>query len=126
MTILEHIFPKARRRLLSILLLHSDRRWHVRQLVRQSGLLPRAVSVELAVLEAADLVRRTKEGNRVIYQANTNSPVFHQLRDIFALAGEGDLYQPDEEETPVKSEIWAETTHQASSNHLQQFAMEID
>jgi hypothetical protein len=48
---------------------------------------PGNVPRELARLEAAGILRRTKKGREVFYQADPGSPVFAGLRAIFRGAG---------------------------------------
>lgn len=46
------------------------------------GYRPGPLQHELSRLVAADLVTRSKDGNRVVYQANVNHPVFRELRGL--------------------------------------------
>jgi uncharacterized protein len=55
---------------------------HLRDLARQAGLALRTVQQELAKLGSAGLVISRRDGNRVYYQANRNSPVYSDLRNI--------------------------------------------
>jgi len=55
---------------------------HLRDLARQSGLALRTVQQELARMGTAGLVTSRRDGNRVYYQANRNSPVYADLRNI--------------------------------------------
>ncbi len=81
------LFPGARRVLLAVLLRDPSRPWYVRELVRESGLMPRAVSVELARLSGAGLLQRRTVGRRVYFQADASSPLLAPLRELFVAAG---------------------------------------
>jgi predicted nucleotidyltransferase len=77
------LFGRARRLILGWLLGHPDETYFLRQLVRQTGLSPGSVQRELAALVSAGLVTRTTQGRQVYFQADTESPVFTDLRSLF-------------------------------------------
>ncbi len=65
------------------LLFGLDRRnYHLRELARQSGLAVRTVQQELTKLVKAGLVTSRRDGNRIYYQANQDSPIYGDLRSI--------------------------------------------
>jgi predicted nucleotidyltransferase len=76
------LFPKARRKVLALLLMDRGRRWHLRQIVRRTGCGIGSVRRELAGLTAAGILTRTRDGNRTCYQADTNCPVHMELAGI--------------------------------------------
>ena len=76
---------EARARLLAHFVVHPESREHVRALERHTGLGKRSLQVELARLEAMGLVRREREGRRVLYVRSGYTP---QWRAIEALVGE--------------------------------------
>jgi predicted nucleotidyltransferase len=76
---------EARARLLAHFVVHPESREHVRSLERHTGLGKRSLQVELARLEAMGLVRREREGRRVLYLRSGYTP---QWRAIEALVGE--------------------------------------
>jgi DNA-binding transcriptional ArsR family regulator len=78
------LFGGTRRRVLGWLLGHPDQAYYLRQLVRQTGTAVGAVQRELELLTAAGLVRRTAQGRQVYFQANRESPIFPELRGLFA------------------------------------------
>ena len=77
------LFGRARRLILGWLLGHPDEAYFLRQLVRQTGLSPGSVQRELAALVSAGLVKRTTQGRQVYFQADSESPVFADLRSLF-------------------------------------------
>ena len=77
------LFGRARRLILGWLLGHPDETFFLRQLVRQTGLSPGSVQRELAALVSAGLVKRTTQGRQVYFQADSESPVFPELRSLF-------------------------------------------
>jgi len=76
---------EARARLLAHFVVHPESREHVRSLERHTGIGKRSLQVELARLEAMGLVRREREGRRVLYVRSAYTP---QWRAIEALVGE--------------------------------------
>lgn len=77
------LFGRARRLILGWLLGHQDETYFLRQLVRQTGLSPGSVQRELAALVSAGLIKRTTQGRQVYFQADSESPVFTELRSLF-------------------------------------------
>ena len=78
------LFGRARRLLLGWLRGHPDEEFFLRQLVRQTGLSPGSVQRELSALVGAGLVSRRVAGRQVYFRADTSSPVFPELRSLFA------------------------------------------
>ena len=76
------LFGKTRQAVLAWLMQSPVRGYYVRELARLTGIGPGTIKYELDNLVEADLVTRIKDGNRVVYQANTHSPVYEDLRAI--------------------------------------------
>lgn len=86
------LFGKARREILAILFCHSDQEFYLRQIVRAAGVGQGAVQRDLASLTAAGIVVRTRRGHQVFYRANSESPVFPELRGLIVkTAGVADV-----------------------------------
>ena len=77
------LFGKTRQAVLSALFEAGESGVYLRQLERQSGISTGALHHELRQLIKADLVRKQKDGNRVLYEINQTHPVTAPLRDIF-------------------------------------------
>jgi predicted nucleotidyltransferase len=75
------LFGKTRQAVLTALFLANPRA-HLRELARRTGIGPGPLQHELARLVEAELVTRSKDGNRVIYEANTAHPVYPELRGL--------------------------------------------
>jgi len=78
----EWLFPKARREVLGLLMINPDRRWHLREIVRRANCALGTVRRELEGLTAAGILTRSKDGNRVYFQANTACPTYPELRGL--------------------------------------------
>jgi predicted nucleotidyltransferase len=76
------LFGKTRRHVLAWLYGHPDERFYLRQLARQSGAAQGALQRELSALTSAGIVTRAVEGRQVYFQANRESPIFAELRQL--------------------------------------------
>ena len=73
---------KIRQRMLALIMDAPDRRLHLRGIARAVGTSAGTAARELDRLEAAGLVRRTREGHQVYFEARPDQPLFEQIRDI--------------------------------------------
>lgn len=86
------LFGKTRRAVLSLLYSHPDEAFYLRQLVRAAGVGSGAVQREVRRLYEAGIIRRMVRGRQVYYQANSECPVFVELRGLIVkTAGVGDV-----------------------------------
>lgn len=69
--------------LLSVFFLHPTRRFYQRDLVDRTGGILKQVQRGLKRIEKAGLVSKTREGNRVYYEAQRAHPAFEDLRKVF-------------------------------------------
>ena len=77
------LFGQGRGAVLALLYGHPDERFYYRQIVRQlSGLSSGTIQRELDVLSGVGLITRSTVGNQVFYSANTNHPVYTELRGL--------------------------------------------
>lgn len=78
------IFGKATTRgaILSLLYGHADEAYYLRQIVRTTGFGVGPVQRELRLLTDAGLIRRSDSGHQVYFQANSDSPVFKELKGL--------------------------------------------
>ena len=79
---MEALFPKARGEIFRLLFSDPDRSMHLRELARLSGLAVRTIQTEVSKLRKADLVTDRRDGNRLYFRANTQHPIFPELRSI--------------------------------------------
>ena len=99
------LFSKTRRAVLSLLVGHPDERFYLRQIVDHAGVGVGGVQRELQVLTDAGILRRTKEGMHVYYQADPSSPIYEELRGI-VLKTLGVVPLLHKALNPLKDRIW--------------------
>jgi len=76
------LWPKARRRILGLLLAKPEEEWHLRDIARATDLAPATVQREVTSLHEAGLLTRRRDGNQVKYGADRSCPIFPELQGI--------------------------------------------
>lgn len=76
------ITSQTRIRLLIKFFLNSNTRAHLRGLEAEFGESSNGIRVELNRFEAAGLLKSLRDGNKKIYQANSNHPLFNDIHNI--------------------------------------------
>lgn len=76
------LFTDYGRRVLGLLLLHPEIRYHVREIARLTNTAAGSLHRELSKLAKAQVLLRERSGNQVYYQANTHFLIFDELASI--------------------------------------------
>ncbi len=76
-------FGAYRRHVLSLLLLHPDESYHLREIARITKTQPGSLRRELALLADAGVLSSERVGNQVRYRASPACPIYDELRGIF-------------------------------------------
>ena len=76
------LFGTTRRHVLAVLFGHPERQFYQHEIAAAVPTRLSAVQRELRRLVDADLVKQTRSGRRVYYQANVDHPLFPELRGI--------------------------------------------
>lgn len=76
------LFKGYRKRVLGLLLLHPDKRYHVREIARLTGTVAGTLHKELKSLEEVGILLRESMGNQLHYYANKECPVYEELASI--------------------------------------------
>lgn len=76
------LFSQVQLRVLHLLLGHPERSFHAAEIIRLVNSGSGAVQRELERLTAAGILLTTSSGNRKLYQANRQSPIFPELHGI--------------------------------------------
>ena len=79
---LDALLPKTRQGILAALLVQPDRSWYVSELARRIGAPPSSLQRELQRLARAGILKTHRQGRMVYFQANTDAPVFPDLRGL--------------------------------------------
>jgi predicted nucleotidyltransferase len=69
-------------RILALALLQPDRQWYRSELARALAVPASSLQRPLAALCKAEILRSHKDGNRLYYRTNTESPIFPELRGL--------------------------------------------
>jgi uncharacterized protein len=80
--LLDALFPRTRRAILTATLMDPAREWYLSDLARHIGVSPSSLQRELAGLVDAEILRRRVDGNRVYYRAEVDNPIFGDLRGL--------------------------------------------
>lgn len=78
----ELLFKGYRYRVLELLLLHPEKRYHVREIARLTETVAGTLHKELAKQADAGLLVKESVGNQVMYQANPDCPIIMELTGI--------------------------------------------
>lgn len=81
-SLLDALFGKTKKALLTQLYAHPEQGWHLRELARVAGVSSTMLSKEANLLAAAGLILEERDGNRRRIRANPDSPIFEELRGI--------------------------------------------
>jgi predicted nucleotidyltransferase len=81
--LVELLFGTYRRRILSLLLLHPEQSFYVREIGRLTGVPAGSLHREVRSLTDAGLLTRSVAGNQVRYQVERACPIYEELAGIF-------------------------------------------
>jgi predicted nucleotidyltransferase len=73
---------KSRAEIFRLLFERPETQLYLREIHRLSGLSIRPIQAELSTLDKAGLLKTRKDGNRVYYSANTQHPLFPEIRSL--------------------------------------------
>ena len=76
------LLSRVQARVLHLLIGNPDRTFHASEIIRLAHSGSGAVQRELSKLTSAGIVTTTSSGNRKLYQANRQSPIFEELYGI--------------------------------------------
>jgi predicted nucleotidyltransferase len=76
------LFGKTRLAVLSMLFSHADEAYYLRQIARSTGTGLGALQREVHKLADAGIILRMVRGKQVYYQANTQCPIFPELKGL--------------------------------------------
>ena len=80
--LLDALLPKTRQGILAALLGQPEKTWNVSELARRMGVPSSSLQRELQDLTTVGILKNHRQGRMAYYQANTDSPVFAELRGL--------------------------------------------
>jgi len=80
--VLDALINGTKQQVLAAMLLRPERSWYLLELARHLHLRPSSLQRDLRALADAGILKRTKSGNRVYFQADTESAIFRPLAEI--------------------------------------------
>ena len=82
-SVLTALFPQVREGVLAATLGQPDKWWYLSELADRLGTTPSSLQRELSSLVASGILMHRREGTRAYFKAETQSPVFEDLRQLF-------------------------------------------
>jgi predicted nucleotidyltransferase len=79
---LDALLPKTRQGILAALFMQPEKAWYVSELARRMGVPSSSLQRELRDLTGAGILKTHRQGRMVFFQANTDSPLFSDLRGL--------------------------------------------
>ena len=82
-SVLTSLFPQVRQGVLAATLTQPDKWWYLSELADRLGTTPSSLQRELSSLVASGILVHRREGTRAYFKAETQSPVFRDLQQLF-------------------------------------------
>ena len=82
-SVLTALFPQVRQGVLAATLGQPDKWWYLSELAGRLGTSPSSLQRELSSLVASGILVHRREGTRAYFKAETQSPVFRDLQQLF-------------------------------------------
>lgn len=79
---IKSLFPKTKRKVLSLMFLHPDDRFYLREIVRRIDVSLGTLHRELKPLVKDGILNSESKGNQTYYSVNRNCPIYAELRGI--------------------------------------------
>jgi len=80
---LQALFPETREGILSAAFTRPEKWWYLSELADYLRTTPSSLQRELASLVAGGILQQRREGTRIYFKAETQSPMFTDLRSLF-------------------------------------------
>ncbi len=82
-SVLTALFPRVRQGVLAATLTQPEKWWYLSELATRLGTGPSSLQRELGSLVASGILVRRRDGTRAYFKAETKSPVFRDLQQLF-------------------------------------------
>ena len=81
--ILDALFPEVRTKILAATVSQSEKKWYLTELATFLHTRPSSLQREVDALGKAGILEQWRDGRRLYFKADTNSPVFADLKSLF-------------------------------------------
>jgi len=81
--VLDTLFPGVRQGVLTAIMTRPDKWWYLSELADFLHKRPSSLQRELAALVESGILEQRRDGRRTYFKAETRSPIFRDLRNIF-------------------------------------------
>jgi len=81
--VLTALFPQVRQGVLAATLTQPSKWWYLSELADRLRTTPSSLQRELSSLVASGILKHRREGARAYFKAETRSPVFPELQQLF-------------------------------------------
>jgi predicted nucleotidyltransferase len=79
---IDSLFPKIRQGILANFFDQPDKWWYLSELAGQMETSPSSLQRELVSLSESGILQKRRDGNRLYYKAETDSPFYPSLREL--------------------------------------------
>ncbi len=79
------LFPQTRKDILAATYSQPERWWYISELAEYLDTVPSSLQRELKSLSQGGILKRKKDGNRVYFCAENESPIFEPLKELIKL-----------------------------------------
>jgi DNA-binding transcriptional ArsR family regulator len=123
--LLDTLLPKTRQGILATTLMQPQKAWYASELARRIGVPSSSLQRELRDLTEAGILKTHRQGRMAYYQANSDSPVFSDLRGLLLkTAGLVDVLA--DALKPLAAKLRAAFVYGSIANGSQQSDSDID
>jgi predicted nucleotidyltransferase len=81
---IDALFPKVRQNILAATFSQPEKWWFMSELASFINTTPSSLQRELLALVESGILRSRRDGNRLYYQAESESPIFASLKELLA------------------------------------------
>ena len=122
---LDALLPKTRQGILAATLVQPEKAWYVSELARRMGVPSSSLQRELRDLTAAGILKTHRQGRMAYFQANTDSPLFTELRGLLLkTAGLVDVLA--DAVKPLAAKLWLVFVYGSIASSSEQSESDID
>src|ERR1035437_6981546 len=81
--LLDALFPEVRAKILAAIVGRAEKKWYLTELAAFLHTRPSSLQREVDALSKAGILEQWRDGRRLYFKADTNSPIFSDLKSLF-------------------------------------------